>query len=420
MLAALALFTACDDDVDVTPEPFSRQESEWFRLALMHEDKIDLMQARTGTIMRTVPGDLVEGARYYTSNSGQYITQINRAGNEVRFFDSGIINHVDHGHDETARWLNQVVTAPVPTHYASSEGHIVIFNDGDGSITHVNELQLGIPGYQPQVHNSFATTAHHGAGFRLGNGLFATTFQDLTVEGANPALPQMVKFVSADGQLINDNGGVVVMNIHGDAVNGEYGVFGSTDGIIVVDEAQNIDLIENIEGLNSASGNWIGTVKGHDNSNIFFGRARSLGEYLIDPVAKTMTQIYSGGDVKGEMFSGDGQYFVVHTQQVDANKVATNKVMVFSGTTGAKITERIVEMANIPVSPQPDNARVVESLMSQEVPDPVLVTSDKFLYVLAPNRTQVKVLDIATLTHVHTIDLPAKVTSININGFTVQ
>ncbi len=55
-----------------------------------------------------------------------------------------------------------------------------------------------------------------------------------------------------------------------------------------------------------------------------------------------------------------------------------------------------------------------------EEPSPILVCSDKFLYVLAPNRIQIKVLEIKSLEHVHTIELSSPINSIMKNGFSIE
>ncbi len=433
LAASLALFTACsDDEIDVViddevieepapeepapeepapeePLTFQDMESDWVRLTIMTEGNLDVMRADTGEIKYSVASTLAEGERYYMSNSGRYQIAVDRAGGKVRFFDSGIVNHDDHGHEYEAKWANAELTSVLPTHFASSGGHILIFNDGDGSISYINEAQLEIPSYQPETFQLQGTVAHHGAGFRLDNGMFVATFKNTNEPGG---IPQMVKFIESDGTVIEDNGGVEVVGIHGDAVNGQFGIFGSTDGIILVDNQSNIDLIPNIDGLNGESGNWIGTVKGHDKSNLFFGRSRNFGVFMIDPSTKSMSNIYAGADVANAMFSFDGDYFLVHTTD--------NRVLVFDGKTGSAITDRTVEMANIPSLAAKSAKSEMESLSAMEELSPVLVSATKFLYVLAPNRAQIKVLKIDTLEHVHTIELDVPVMSIMKNGFYIE
>lgn len=416
ILPIMAFAVACNDDDavgDVEEElNFAEMESDWVRLSLLSENKIDLMQPNTGEIHATVEGELTERAYYHTTNSGRYTVVIERAGNKIKFFDSGIEKHDDHGHEYPAKWLDITIDTPLPTHYASSGGHAVIFNDGDGSITHINEAQLELPAYQPNIISFPNTVAHHGAGFRLQNGKFAITFKNTDEPGG---VPQLVKFVESNGTVIDDNGGVEVAKIHGDAVNGKYGVFGATEGVILVDDVDNIDLIEYPEDqkFSEESGFWIGTLKAHDHSDIFFGRAGSLGVFKIDPVAKSITNIYSGDDVVADMFSFDGEYYLVHTSD--------NKIRVFDAHDGEEIVNRFVEMANIPEEHNHRNAlSEIEQLRKMDEPSPVLVTSDKFLYILAPNRTQIKVLEIADLHHVHTIELSAPIESMMKNGFSIE
>ena len=159
--------------------------------------------------------------------------------------------------------------------------------------------------------------------------------------------------------------------IHGSANNGKFGAFGATDGVILVDNQDNISLIDNAEGLNSESGNWLGSLKGHVNSNLFFGRSRNLGVYMIDPVAKTITSLYSGDDVAGDMFSFDGAHYMLH--------MADNTIKVYESSTGEMVVERAIEMANIPELSAKGRSEM-EVLKDGEAPDPVLVASDKFLY----------------------------------------
>ncbi|MGS0525901.1 hypothetical protein ACU8V7_12630 [Zobellia nedashkovskayae] len=420
---AFGLFTACsnDDNIIVNDESiieepsdtdseeleFQDMESDWVRLSLLTDDSIDLMQADSGEITYSVDAVFAEGESFYTTNSGRYLAAIDRAGGQVRFFDSGISNHEDHGHEYEAQWASPEFSSLLPTHYTGSEGDIVIFNDGDGSIVYVDEESLEIPSYQPEVFMLENTVAHHGAAVRLDNGMFVATFKNTDEAGG---IPQMVKFIDEEGTVIDDNGGIEVESIHGVAVNGDYGVFGSTDGIILVDTETNIDLIENIEGLNADSGNWLASIKGHDESDHFFARAGNLGVFMIDPETKELANIYSGDDVTGDLFNFDGHYYILYTSD--------NTIHVFDAETGTELISRTVEIANIPElanTTEASNANALDEDLS-----PVIVSSDKFLYVLAPNRVQIKVLQIENLEHVHTIELETPVNNIKINGFSIE
>lgn len=423
LVALIAISTACDDsDNDGSqilpdePTSFADLEDEWVRLSLIYENKIEVMQTAQEEMIGSVDTGMPEGARYYSTNSGRYLTVINRDENETGFFDTGVSNHGDHGHQQKVRWLDLTLQSSVPTHFTSVNGNIVIFNDGDGSIIHVDENQLQAPAYSPQTMQLDGTVAHHGVGFRLNSGKFAVTFQSDTPPIGYEWGPQMVKFVTNEGVVIDDNGGVMVQGIHGSANNGSYGAFGSTEGVIIVDDQDNIDLIENAgDSLRSESGYWIGTLKSHGNSQFFYGRARNLGVYVIDPSQKTMNLLYEGNDMLGDMFSFNGEFYLLHTEG--------GKLRVYDANTANLITERVVEMADIPDSPF-NGARSASSEVAQlrklEEESPVLVCSDKYLYVLAPNRTDIKILSIADLRHVHTIRLENPVQSIAKNGFTAS
>jgi WD40 repeat protein len=416
LIMVLALLSSCNDNMeDVSDDmelTFEEMESNWVRLSLLHSDAIEVMQPNTGTVHGTVTGNLTADSRYYTSNSGRYLVAIDRAAGTIKFFDSGVEFHIDHGHEHSPKWLDLELNTVLPTHFGTSLGHMVIFNDGDGSITHINEAQLEIPTYTPVTYQFENTVAHHGAGFRLENGQFVTTFKNNNEPGG---LPQMVKFVNSNGTVVDDNGGVEVGVIHGDASNGHYGIFGSSDGVILVSDEGSIELIPNSDGLNSESGNWLGTLKGHDNSEMFFARSRNVGVFMINPETKSMTKIYAGNDVVGDMFSFDGEYFIVHTSD--------NRVRVFDAHDGAEVNSRLIEMADFDHDHDHTHRSMkseVEILRQMDEPDPVLVTSDNFLYVLAPDRKHVKVLEIKDLHHVETIELAQEVESMVKNGFSLE
>ncbi len=423
VLFIIALMTTSCSSDDDAPDPdggnetgFIDMESDWVRLSLIKSNSIELMQADRGEIKRRFSHtiDSVETNRFYTSDFGRYLTVIDRTNNVVRFLDSGIENHDDHGHVLESRWLDLELTAstnPLPTHYGSSRGHMVIFNDGNGSFTHINVDQLVIPGYTPNTFLPENTVPHHGAGFRLQNGTFAITYKKAT---DTIRLPQRVKFIDANGAIMNKDEDIVVNGIHGNAVNGEYGAFGSRNGVILVDTAGNQSLIPNLDEFNADSGNWLSSLVGHDNANLFFARAGNLGVYTVDPESKTITSLYTGNDVKrrgGMMFNFNGSYLIIHTTD--------NRIRVYDANSGVELASRVIEMANIPEVSKKAQTEI-EVLTKMDEPDPVLTSSDKFLYVLAPNQTQIKVLEIESLRHVHTIELDAPVMRIVKNGFSLE
>ncbi len=107
MLLSLAWLTFSCSDNDPEPDvsqSFSELEGEYIRLAMMAgENQMMVMDPVTGQTTFTVNEPLTPGARYYLSPTGRYLVSIERAQNQTRFFDAGIVNHNDHGHEYAAR-----------------------------------------------------------------------------------------------------------------------------------------------------------------------------------------------------------------------------------------------------------------------------------------------------------------------------
>ncbi|MFP4096916.1 MAG: hypothetical protein ACLFUB_20700 [Cyclobacteriaceae bacterium] len=410
-LSLMWAFAACNEDEVVAPEPeetFADLESDWIRLAMVTGDnQIGIFNPSTEEFTYQVEGTLTEGARYYISGTGRYLVSVERVQNQVRFFDSGIENHEDHGHEYQARWLDRAVASPTPTHFAALWEDIVIFNDGDGSILHVEERRLEFDAYQPTLIP--VADQHHGAAVKLDHGLFVVTFRDPALDDV---LPQRVMFVDEQGQPVGDHQGVQVGRIHGNASNGEYAAFGSTDGIIIASTDNEISLIPNTEGLNAESGNWVGIVKGHDELDVFYGWARNKGIYKIDPVAGNMSLIYEGNDIKSApFFCQKGEHLILHKNN--------DEIIVFDAHDGSKMTEAPVSLA------QDDNtynarkgySSELERLRAMNEPDRVLGVSGEFLYALEPSRDLIKIYDLHDMEEVQSIQLDSPVENLFVMGF---
>ncbi|WKN44151.1 hypothetical protein [Tunicatimonas pelagia] len=419
MLLSLSWLTfSCSDDdnnnvvPDDASQSFGELEGEYIRLAMMVDStQMMIMDPVSEQTKFTVSEPMTPGARYYLSPTGRYLVSIERSQNQTRFFDVGIVNHNDHGHEYQALWLDKVITSPLPTHYSDTGDDIVIFNDGDGSIIHIEESRLEFDGYQAPVIPMPNQTQHHGATVRLDNGLFAVTFQDNPTEG-NKRLPQAVKLVDGQGQVQVDNEDVRVGAIHGNTSNGKVALFGSTDGVIVANANNEISLIPNVDTLlNATSGNWIGRVIGHDDLDVFYGWVRLQGLLRIDPASQSMTRFYEGDDVKSIFFSEDGAYLILHKTD--------DEIVVYNAASGNEMTQEVIAIAPDAAY---DNARKeapteLERLRLMEEPERVLTTSAEFLYVLEPSQTEINVLRLSDLSSVKTITLDAPVDLIKRVGF---
>ena len=204
----------------------------------------------------------------------------------------------------------------------------------------------------------------------------------------------MVKLVDTQGQVQVDDESVRVGRIHGDASNGRVALFGATDGLIAAYDDRTMALIPNLEGMNAESGNWIGTVKGHDNLDVFYGWARAQGLFRIDPASRSMTRFYEGDDVKSFFFSEDGTYLILHK----AVSETSGEIVVYNAASGSQVAQT--------------SFSVVE-----EDPERVLTASSELLYVLEPSQTEISVLKLSDLSSVKTITLDAPVEAIHRVGF---
>jgi WD40 repeat protein len=406
-LAILAYSCQEKEDPIIEEPTFENQESEWIRVITINgSGNVSMMNPITGEVKTPTVQPFAQGSANYLSSSGRYITSIERTNGVVKFFDTGIENHEDHGHEYEMRWLSGSAIAPLPTHFSATNGNIVIFNDGDGSITWARESNMETPSFNPTIIKDLNNGVHHGAATWLLGDKLAVTYKNPEIPGA---LPQTIKILSSTGQVLTESAEVKVTGIHGDASNGQYAIFGGTEGVLVARSNNQIFRIDNISPMEATSGNWMGTVKGHDKSNIFYGWARNKGIFAIDPAAKTIRNIYAGDDVSAYFFSADGSKLIVQTK--------SNSVKVLDSKTGNQIAEGPISVA----STGDESARKIYDDASfyrlmNELP-PVLTSSEKFLYVLSPSRTEIEVLDLENLNSVKKMTLTAPVSSFMRIGF---
>ncbi len=406
---ALALLGCQDNEEPIIPAPeFNESESEWIRLgAWDQEGQFTLISPTSETANAAEALPFKPDSRNYLSTSGRYIVSMERNDGRVKFFDTGIDNHGDHGHEYEMRWLNATADAPLPTHFSATNGNIIIFNDGDGSVTLAREASMEAPSFQPTILSDLGNGTHHGAATWLSGNKLAVTFQD---ENASGALPQYVKIIDTSGNIIAEDESVSVTGLHGDASNGTYAVFGGTEGVIVADANDQIKLIENPSPLEPTSGNWMGTIRAHDNLGVFYGLARNHGVFEIDPAANSIRSIFSADNIRTYFLSAEGSYLIIQTND--------NRVRVFDTQSGSEIANAIVQTAgeaNPAISKKELSDERFCRLM--EDPVPVLTASDKYLYVLEPNRSKIHVRELSTLDVVGSMDSPANTVNIMRVGF---
>ncbi|EON75641.1 hypothetical protein ADIS_3861 [Lunatimonas lonarensis] len=263
------------------------------------------------------------------------------------------------------------------------------------------------PTFQPGLLSDLGNGVHHGAATWVLGDKYAVTYKDESVPGA---LPQYVKLVNAQGQIVAENPNARVTGIHGDASNGRHAVFGATEGALVVSQSNEIKLIPNPSTLAPTSGNWMGTIKTHDALDVFYGYARNHGIFEINPSTNTIRQLVNAPNLKSYFLSAEGGYLVVQT--------ADDHVKVFDTTTGSEIKGKSISSADDPNGAVLRKERTaLETYRVLAEPSPVLAASEKYLYVLKPNRITIQVLDIKTLEEVSNIQLEATVHNMMRVGF---
>ncbi|MCH7413199.1 hypothetical protein MM213_06870 [Belliella sp. R4-6] len=407
-----ASMIGCQEKEDpILEEPkFEETESEWIRLASWNESsRISLITPVSGDIAQPDLSAFQSTSANYVSSTGRYIVSIERADGNVRFFDTGIENHDDHGHAYAPKWLSSNAAAPLPTHFSSTNGNIIIFNDGDGTVTFVREANMEVPSFTPTVIANIGNGVHHGAASWLKGNKLAVTFKD---EGTAGALPQRVKIINTTGQVLYEKEGVSVTGIHGDASNGDYVVFGGTEGVILASSDNQISLIPNPSPLESTSGNWMGTIKANDNVNKFYGYARNHGVFEIDPAAGTIKPTFLSNNIKTYLLSADGGHLIVQTND--------NVVKVFDTTSGNELASKTVTVAENVNAGARKGADELEHYRMMSEGNPVLTASENYLYVLEADKTKIHVRNLKTLNTVAVMDAPSGISNIMRVGFQVK
>ncbi|WP_209329726.1 hypothetical protein [Lunatimonas salinarum] len=412
LLACLGFVgTSCQDTVDPVihdEEGYAELESEWIRLTAWETNgSIRMINPVKNEVSSPSVSPFTEGAANYLSSSGRYVISIERQQGNVRFFDTGIENHGDHGHEYSPKWLDAVVQAPLPTHFSATNGQVIIFNDGDGSVVVARESTMETPTFQPLHISDLGNGVHHGAATWLIGNKYAVTYKDEAVPGA---LPQSIKLVNAQGEVVAENEEAVVTGIHGDASNGRFAAFGSTDGILVASQNNEIKLIPNPSTLSPTSGNWIGTIKTHDAIDVFYGYARNHGVFEVNPSTNSVRKIVDAPSLKSYFLSSGGGYLIVHT--------AEDEVKVFDTATSSEMrSQSIAAAGDIEGTVLRKEMPTLELYRLMNEPSPVLAASEGFLYILKPDRTTIQILDIQTLNEVSKLELDSPIHTMMRAGF---
>ncbi|MCA9877394.1 MAG: hypothetical protein KC442_06425 [Thermomicrobiales bacterium] len=160
-------------------------------------------------------------AALYPSSTGRYLLVNHYAGDQVTIVDAGIalVPHGDHADLVTAPPFVRatLLTGPTPAHYWAHDGHIAIANDGDGTITLLDEGDLA----DELSPRTFAVAQPDHSSIAILDDAVLVGYYDLG----------RVDAYSLDGSLIAENLGACP-GAHGEAAFADSIVFACADGLL--------------------------------------------------------------------------------------------------------------------------------------------------------------------------------------------
>jgi hypothetical protein len=226
----------------------------------------------------------------YTTESGRFAGIIHRENDLTETFDTGLEFHGDHVDIKgTPKFGALTGVASKPTHFKSNYGEILTFNDGDGTLAVGSESEIHTNGAKMKIVNA-GLKAHHGAMAVFSNGSYAITEKDNSIPGV---LPERVKVIDKTGKELFASS-IATKGIHGNASDGEYAVFGSASGILVVNNKGQQFLIPHPESFGAA---WFGTILETPTKGNFVGYTAAKGAYHINVLNKTVKPFFESTDI---------------------------------------------------------------------------------------------------------------------------
>jgi hypothetical protein len=302
-------------------------------------------------------------AGIYLSEDSKLLFSMERTEGEINVMDMS----------RFGKWLPKPIERPQPTHWTGVENHSLIFNDGDGSVIYVKSIPLTTEGFTLGVVELPGSVAHHGAALYLNGDAIAMTARSENEEGSLPKRIAQVDIPTQKVLMTTDD--QTVGGIHGAQSNGEYALFGSTDGVLWVKEDQSYGLIPYPQPLENSSGNWIGTINGAGET--FIGSSRNHGLFKIDPVKQRVESLYPSDQIVDFQVSSDGKHTVtlLKDNQLILLDNAALKVLVQS-----------------PIPDQPEIAKGFK-----------MAIHDDLVFVTAMGYKHISILDLKTLNLLKTV-----------------
>ena len=337
--------------VDIFDEHGHEEEGEGHGTAMgrllvadADEPHLTVVDLGTGSVMEEAFEVAASGASVYSSPNYRFGFALARGEGDnddrVHIFDSGIylVDHDDHEDlvSDPISMLGLRTTDERPIHFANGGEWTAIFHDGTGRVALVNEHELEEEGAEYEI-TYLNTGLQHGAAVPMEGDLFA-------VSVANPDYPDKTESSLPIGVEVRDLSDSVVYSessescpgLHGEAHNHDGVAFGCVGGVLFIeghDGEFEHWFIENPADMRAESR--IGTLYGHEDSAVFFGRASYRdggsfaddGIWMIHPEEQLITQVLAADDAKGSVgsaFSDDGETLYVLTYDGMLNALDTH------------------------------------------------------------------------------------------------
>lgn len=344
-----------------------------------------------------------EGTSIYASGDSRFAVLLARSFDTVGFLDGGLWqeDHVDHPHDyeEDPMMSNFELSGSKPTHVSTYEGQLAIFFDGDGDAGVPAAVQIVTDNDIVSETTSPATIDYtvnmHGVVKPRGEMVLASIRRDDSeTTSHSKSLPDQVGvYHQHDGEMeLEQVLELTCGDMHGSAQNHEFVAFGCGDSVLVAHqhddefEAHRIDNIEEIAGVR------IGTLFGHEASEVFVGVASSHGSapsalLIIDPEESEMEvidwQAMEDASPVAYGFTYDAAHFVILDNQGYLTLLAAEE---HDGHTHLEFESRL-DISEEDITTMPDGASFTMTLSK----------NDNHVYIADPMAQHILQVDIESM-----------------------
>lgn len=285
LLAAAVSLSACSDNDRLSGDGHDHDHTESGGRLAFGEDgsnRVHVLDLEDGAILGSFELSHPASA-LYASPGGRYAVVAQSAGGKLAFIDGGVWQHGDHAHADDPVKLALERTGIKPAHYRAHEDQAAMFYDGEGETAARFDLMTDA---------SLAAGSIVASQTLLGPVHGIAEPRDGYVLAVNQARTQVVPY-ELHGDHFHEEAAFATLceGLHGGSSNEDYSAFGCNDGVLVVQQTES-----GFEDFKIATPKRVTQVAGHHAVEWFAGFASDGTLYVIDPVAKTATELDWDGD----------------------------------------------------------------------------------------------------------------------------